>query len=662
MSLMRGKNFLMGRKTFSHRSTPCTRPKLPKPGMAVVALLLLVCGLLLPDQFNAEERGAVARAAELHQVEAFRPRVDARTGMKAETSDVVRSEAKVREINVVARFNPFMDDSLLVTPDTRPSLAITESYPRLDGSTSFLPVYAAAFKALYTPPPPEAGEAAIMTYKTSIKCSSSRGFRSFLQGESDIFFGFEPADEFKRQAAELGVGLRLIPLGEEAFVFFVNEGTSVTGLTVEQVRSIYSGAVTNWKELGGPGKDILPYQRTDHSGSQTAMERHVMKGTPLMKRSPMAITMLDILDRVAQGDYADTASIGYSFRWYATAMSGVKGIRLLTLNGVPPDAASIRSERYPLTLPFYAIVREGELSSETRALLNWFSGPEGQALTEKAGYVPNSTGQNTPVAAGKPDHAAEAVPHGFNRAMISLYDAPEPLVRVLAYTNTMQLPRNAVLEKEIRERLPRVVSKIEQYIILYALASLTRSEADFDAMMSHAFRYGYVIGYAPYVEQAVSSMFLFTELYPWMAHNNIYKREAWFCGIICVEGIVATLSSEARAWYTGKFPGDLIFPETYGSPDEQAAAYRLVGLSKSEIAWLMPDGVLAQAEGEWLDSCVNMPYREKTSYNEAWFTTFDAFLPVADLGGKDAEWVRLVVAPAFELSHPGEEYSRLLGE
>lgn len=346
---------------------------------ACLCFLLLLQGLL--PVFSPGLSGA-ARAAELHEIRVCRPPADMRTAKKAKGP-----HAQVREYTVLHLFNPFLEDNLLAEPDTRPSLSITKAYPRLDGSTSFLPVYAAAFKALYVPPPKSAGPEALLAYKTSIKCSSSRGFASFLRGESDIFFGFEPANELQRQAGELGVRLRLIPLGKEAFVFCVNETSPVDNLSLEQIRGIYSGAITNWKETGGPDKKIVPLQRIENSGSQTAMERYVMKDTPFPRSSQLP-SMLGILEQIAlYGNNEKMAKIGYSFRWYATDMSGIKGIKLLDLNGVKPDAESIRSERYPLIIPFYAIVREGKLSSETQALLDWFSGPEGQALVEKAGYV-----------------------------------------------------------------------------------------------------------------------------------------------------------------------------------------------------------------------------------------------------------------------------------
>lgn len=295
-----------------------------------------------------------------------------------------------RPLQIWHFFNPFEEPSLLVAPDAPPSLLIAKNHPRLDGATSLLPVYAAAFKALYRPPGEEEGEEALKAFKLSINCSSSRGFASFLKKESDIFFGFEPSEELKRLAEEAGQRLRLVPLGKDGFVFCVNVDNPVNGLSLDEVRGIYSGAITNWQELGGPDKAILPYQRVHSSGSQTALQRHVMKDRPLMKPPLKSIvSMLDLLDDIANARQGEMP-IGYSFRWYVREMAKVEGIKLLTLNGVEPDAAAIGSGRYPLVVPFFAIVREGDVSPETQKVIDWFAGPEGQALIEKTGYLPNA--------------------------------------------------------------------------------------------------------------------------------------------------------------------------------------------------------------------------------------------------------------------------------
>jgi hypothetical protein len=250
----------------------------------------------------------------------------------------------------------------------------------------------------------------------------------------------------------------------------------------------------------------------------------------------------------------------------------------------------------------------------------------------------------------------------FNQTMMNLYQSPESLVRVLAYINTMKIPQSAVLEKALRERLPQSQSMTEQYIIMYTLASITRSEHDFAHLMKHVFKFPYVVSYASYVEGSVRiSYFEFTEIYPWMVRNNVYKRDAWLCGIISAGDIRHTLTTEAEADYLAAFPeGELDFKFLRGADADDADAYLRAGLSQAEIAW-MNDYDIPQEESDWVSSCT-MPYMEMSLLNEAWGRTFDAFLPLMDLGGKDAELARTIAAPALKLSNPGGKYNRLLAE
>ncbi|CAK7026804.1 MAG: hypothetical protein DELT_02606 [Desulfovibrio sp.] len=252
--------------------------------------------------------------------------------------------------------------------------------------------------------------------------------------------------------------------------------------------------------------------------------------------------------------------------------------------------------------------------------------------------------------------AAEAM--AFTQAMASLYRSPKPLVRVLAYLNTAKIPRSMFLEKELRELLPKTQSKTEQYIILYALASLTHSDQDFSALLEHSFRFPYVVSCASSVEESVRvAEFTLTILYPWMVHNTTYKRDAWLRGIICADYICGTLSSEARSDYLAYFPKEIAFPEYWRSGDEDKV-YKLIGLSQPEIAWLR-DRKIPPEESMWLDSC-EMPYMDNSILSLAWGKTFDAFLPLMDSGGKNAELAKIIAEPALRLSNPGGKYSRLL--
>lgn len=146
----------------------------------------------------------------------------------------------------------------------------------------------------------------------------------------------------------------------------------------------------------------------------------------------------------------------------------------------------------------------------------------------------------------------------FTKAMAGLYNSPEAPVRVLAYTNTLNVPRHAHLEKELRARLQQTSSLTEQYIINYVLASITRYESDFATLMEHVYRHPFVVRYGSGAVLDIGNGFL-EDLYPWMAGHNVYGRDALLCGIMCQHFRVATLSSEARYGYAAKFPKAIQF-------------------------------------------------------------------------------------------------------
>lgn len=91
----------------------------------------------------------------------------------------------------------------------------------------------------------------------------------------------EPAPEVAQELKQEGEWL-LTPFATDALVFVVNEDNPVDSLTTEQVRKIYTGQITNWKEVGGEDLDIIPFQRNSEAGSQTLMEKLVMDGLEMM--------------------------------------------------------------------------------------------------------------------------------------------------------------------------------------------------------------------------------------------------------------------------------------------------------------------------------------------------------------------------------------------
>ena len=287
-------------------------------------------------------------------------------------------------------YQPFSRDNQLVTLDEPADFQLETPWAlRLDGATALYPVYAAFAQAVF----PESDD--YVPFHSTVDCNGTiDAYQRLINGEVDMIFAAAPSQAQLEAAEHAGMELHMTPIGSEAFVFFVNSKNPVTGLTVEQVRGIYTGAITNWSQVGGRRQSIRPFQRAENSGSQSALQR-LMGDLPLIEpeEEDRIAGMGGIIREVASyRNYRN--AIGFSFRYYATEMVRNGDIRLLALDGVEPTKETIRDGTYPISSYFYAVTAApiGKPAPEERnetmaAFLNWILSPQGQTLVEETGYV-----------------------------------------------------------------------------------------------------------------------------------------------------------------------------------------------------------------------------------------------------------------------------------
>ena len=258
-----------------------------------------------------------------------------------------------------------------------------EDYPRVDGSTSMLPLSRALMMAATGVSAQEA-ELRVSHSKTTLS------FYALVSGEADLLLVARPAEEAFAYADEMGVELEMRPIGVDALVFLTGEENPVDSLTQQQAVGIYTGEITNWQEVGGADAEIIAYQRNKTAGSQVMMENVVMDGEPMMD-APMEYRpseMGALVDEVAS--YRNSAdAIGYSVYYYVTEMYLREGVKLLAIDGVAPSNETIASGEYPYTQYNYAVIRKDEREdSPARQLFDFLTTPEGKALMAAQGYVP----------------------------------------------------------------------------------------------------------------------------------------------------------------------------------------------------------------------------------------------------------------------------------
>ena len=280
---------------------------------------------------------------------------------------------------VIPAYLPFEENSKIVKTDSK-TLKLTENLPRIDGAAALFPVYSAFVNAVY--PNTTKLHDGIFEYN-----NTPDGYRLLAEKETDIFIGVYPSDEQRAYAEENQTTFEYTPIGTEAFVFFVHKDNPITNLTTEQIKDIYSGKITNWKDVGGKNEKIAAFQRNEGSGSQSMLKRF-MGDTPITDAPTEMVNdlMAGIIEQVA--DYkSKTNSIGFSFRYYVEGIIKNPDIKMISIDGAAPTSENIRNGSYPILTPIYAVTYKENQNGNVDKLLEWILSDEGQYIINETGYV-----------------------------------------------------------------------------------------------------------------------------------------------------------------------------------------------------------------------------------------------------------------------------------
>ena len=277
------------------------------------------------------------------------------------------------------------------------------SYPSIDGSTVMVPMAIEfARQHLHLSEADLTGFVAFSTTHNAylnLIHSTPNGSAALVMEEAvmdakhpvDLMLGTEPSDEELTLAAAHGVTLIKKPLCYDAFVFITHASNPVEDLSLEQIRAIYRGEITNWAEVGGNDAEIEAYQRNQNSGSQTAMENMVMRGEVIKSNKSVGIHYIQDMSSLARmiGGYQSTEhGIGYTYKYYLDELYHNESVKMLSIDGVYPSAENLRQGTYPLTAQYFGVIRAGDEAKAGGLFLDWMLSEEGQRCIEQAGYIP----------------------------------------------------------------------------------------------------------------------------------------------------------------------------------------------------------------------------------------------------------------------------------
>jgi len=242
----------------------------------------------------------------------------------------------------------------------------------MDGSTTVGPI-AKAFAEYYMGKHPDVNI-------TVSESGSGNGAKSLINGACDVGNMSRPMKNSEKDAAK-SAGVLPIEhvVAMDGIAMVVHESNPLQGLTIEQIRDIYTGKITNWKELGGPDLPIVVISRDTNSGTYETFETMVLKNAKIAGKTEYVGSNGAIRQRVMSTPSA-IGYVGLAFR---------EGVKALKVNGIEATPETVVANTYPIARPLY-MYTNGRPKQDTPLydFITLSDSPEGKKIIEDTGFVP----------------------------------------------------------------------------------------------------------------------------------------------------------------------------------------------------------------------------------------------------------------------------------
>ena len=176
-----------------------------------------------------------------------------------------------------------------------------------------------------------------------------------------------------------------VPVARDGLAIIVNPGNPIKTLSMDQLKAIYSGQATNWKQVGGPDKAIIAIGRDSSSGTYGFFQDNVL-GIGRPYRADMQTT--PSTNAIGQTVAQDAGAVGYVGVAYAEGFgSRVKVIPVSRGSGqaIEPTGANVKNGKYPLWRYLFMYTR-GRPGGGAKKFIDWVKSDAGQDIVEKVGY------------------------------------------------------------------------------------------------------------------------------------------------------------------------------------------------------------------------------------------------------------------------------------
>lgn len=204
---------------------------------------------------------------------------------------------------------------------------------------------------------------------------SSNGIKGVISGQYSL-----GAASREPKPTEVGQGVVAIPVALDAIAAVVNKSTvTIFNLSLGELARIYAGEITNWKEVGGPDREIVVFNRDEASGTYETFEVKVLGDYEFADDHGVVTSNGDMAAKVGNTPYA----IGY----VGLGFVGEPGLKALTLEGVKPSVDNVYNKSYAVQR-FLNVVHVGELGEVEQSFVDYILGEDGQAIVAELDFIP----------------------------------------------------------------------------------------------------------------------------------------------------------------------------------------------------------------------------------------------------------------------------------
>lgn len=220
---------------------------------------------------------------------------------------------------------------------------------------------------------------------TVVGGGSGTGITALMDGSTDICMSSRDMKTSERMSfTEKNMDIQEVIVGFDALSVVVHPDNPITQLTREQLEDIFTGKVTNWKEVGGADAQIIAYSRESSSGTYEFFKEHVMD----KKNYASTVLNMPATGAIVQSISQTTGAIGYIGLGYMTP--GVKALSVSYDGGTvftAPSVEGAKDKSYPIARPLYYFY-DATKKDQVTGFVEYILSPAGQKNVADIGYVP----------------------------------------------------------------------------------------------------------------------------------------------------------------------------------------------------------------------------------------------------------------------------------